>query len=72
MAKAKNGANPKKTKDVFETLTFSDPFNGLVTIESEDGKLFTITQHRKGNAVTATSLDEANNEAKKYVEDTQF
>jgi hypothetical protein len=72
MAKAKNGAKPKETKEVFETLTFSDPFNGLVTIESEDGKLFTITQHRKGNAVTATTIDEANNEAKKYVEDTQF
>lgn len=72
MAKAKKAASKKNEATAFETLTFSDPFNGLVTIESEDGKLFTITQHRKGNAVTADSLDEANNEAAKYVTDTQF
>jgi hypothetical protein len=72
MAKAKKVKAASNPTETFETITLFDCFNGLVTIESEDGKLFTVTQHRKGNAVTADSLDEANNEAAKYVSDTQF
>lgn len=68
MAKAKK----EKAVQAFSTLTFSDCFNGLVTIESEDGKLFTVTQHRKGNLVTAETIEEAQAEAAKYVNDTQF
>lgn len=74
MAKsAKVAANKAASKNEQNTTisTQTDCYNGFVTIDDVDG-LFVVTQHRKGVSVSADSLDEANNEAANFLNDTQF
>lgn len=72
-AAATKAANKAATENEKSTAisTQTDCYNGFVTIDDVDG-LFVVTQHRKGVSVSADSLDEANNEAAKFLNDTQF
>jgi hypothetical protein len=71
--KAAKEATKAASKNEQSTIisTQTDCYNGFVTIDDVDG-LFVVTQHRKGVTVSADSLDEANNEAAKFLNDTQF